>query len=176
MALRTVLTWPDERLREIAQDVPQVDDEIRTLVTDLFETMYAESGVGLASTQVGVPWRVVVLDCGEGSPGPLALINAQITAREGTILWKEGCLSLPGITAEVERAAQITVRYLDPEGLPQQLTATGLTAVCIQHELDHLDGQLYIDRLGELERRAALLAYDDGRSEAQRFAEATALP
>lgn len=172
MALRDVLTWPNARLLEVAADVPRVDAEVQTLIDDLFETMRAQDGVGLASTQVGVPWRVVVLDCGGDTPDPLALVNARIVAREGTVVWREGCLSLPGVTAEVERSARITVAYLDREGVACTREASGLTAVCIQHELDHLDGHLYIDRLGTLERKATLLAYDDARTEAERFAEA----
>jgi peptide deformylase len=174
MALRDVLTWPNARLLELAADVPRVDAEVQQLIDDLFETMRAQEGVGLAATQVGVPWRVVVLDCGGDTPDPLALVNARIVAREGTIVWREGCLSLPGVTAEVERSAQITVEYLNREGEACTREAKGLTAVCIQHELDHLEGQLYVDRLGALERKATLLAYDDARGEAERFAEATA--
>lgn len=163
MALREVLTWPDPRLRAIAAPVAAVDEAVRTLVADLFETMYHEQGVGLAATQVGVAQRVVVIDVGQRDPEPkrrpIALINPEIVARAGTIVWREGCLSLPGITAEVERAEQVTVSYLDPDGAACQIEASGLYAVCVQHELDHLDGQLYVDRLGELERKATLLDY-----------------
>ena len=170
MALREVLTWPDVRLLAVASEVPAVDAAVQTLIDDLFETMRHEDGVGLAATQVGVPWRVVVLDCGRGDVSdPLALVNARIVAREGSIVWREGCLSLPGVTAEVERSARITVEYLDRDGRTCTREAQGLTAVCIQHELDHLDGHLYIDRLGVLERKATLLAYEDARSAADRF-------
>jgi peptide deformylase len=167
MAIREVLTWPDPRLLEVASDVPLVGDAVRALIDDLFETMYDAPGVGLAATQVGVPWRVVVIDTrdADGERAPLALVNGRIVAREGTILWREGCLSLPGITAEVERSARITVDYLDREGRPQRLEAEGLKAVCIQHELDHLDGHLYVDRLGRLERKATLLEYAEVRAE-----------
>ena len=167
MAIREVLTWPDPRLLEVASDVPLVDDAVRALIDDLFETMYDAPGVGLAATQIGVPWRVVVLDTrdDDGEKAPLALVNGRIVAREGTILWREGCLSLPGITAEVERSAHITVEYLDRDGQPQRLEAEGLKAVCIQHELDHLDGQLYVDRLGRLERKATLLEYEEVQAE-----------
>lgn len=167
MAVREVLTWPDPRLAQVAADVVSVDEAVRRLIDDLFETMYDEGGVGLAATQVGVPLRVVVLDCGPrgeaGEPRPLALVNARIVEREGTIVWREACLSLPGVSADVERAARIVVDYLDRDGLTCRLTAEGLDAVCIQHELDHLDGQLYVDRLGLLERKAVLLEYDDAR-------------
>lgn len=164
MAILEVLTWPDPRLREIAQPVTTVDESTRQFVRDLFETMYAEQGVGLAATQVGVPLRVVVLDCGGEEPSPIALINADIVERDGTILWREGCLSVPGVTAEVERSESIVVQYLDEHGEQRSLQASGLLSVCVQHELDHLDGQLYIDRLAELERKATLVAYDDARS------------
>ncbi len=168
MALREVLTWPDQRLLEVAADVPLVDDAVRTLIDDMLETMYAAPGVGLAATQLGVPWRVVVMDCrdAEGERSPLALVNARIVDRAGTVLWREGCLSLPGVTAEIERSERVTVEYLDRDGEPQRLEAINLLAVCIQHELDHLDGHLYLDRLGLLERKATLLEYDDARAEA----------
>tara|TARA_B100001250_G_C19426422_1_gene625550 strand:- start:88 stop:603 length:516 start_codon:yes stop_codon:yes gene_type:complete len=165
MALREVLTWPNPRLREVAQPVSKVNDEVKALVRDLFDTMYDEGGVGLAATQIGVPLRVVVMDCGMEEKRPIALINAEIVAREGTILWQEGCLSVPGVTAEVERSAHINVHYLDATGQPQALEADGLLAVCVQHELDHLDGHLYFDRLAEFERKATLIAYEDAAIE-----------
>lgn len=163
MAVLEVLTWPDERLRQIAQPVPVVNDQVRAFVADLFDTLDTVGGVGLAATQVGTPWRVVITDCGKRAPNAQrrALINPEIIDRDGTVIWREGCLSLPGVSAEVERSARITVAYLDTTGAAQTLTCGGLEAVCVQHELDHLDGQLYIDRLGLLERRATLNAYDD---------------
>ena len=167
MAIRTVLTWPDERLRVIAQDVDVVDEAIRDLVRDLFETMYDEGGVGLAATQIGDNRRVVVVDCGGDEPDPKAIINGRIVEREGTVMWTEACLSIPGVNAEVERAKSIVLAYLDTEGEPAELHASGLLSVCIQHELDHLDGQLYIDRLGTLERKATLLDYDEVTVEEQ---------
>lgn len=167
MTVRTVLTWPDRRLLQTAEPVEEVDDTIRTLVEDMFETMYDEDGVGLAATQLGIPLQVVVLDCGtRDEPAPLALINAEIVEREGTIVWREGCLSLPGVTAEVERAERIVVEALDPSGRAITVEAEGLTAVCIQHELDHLDGQLYVDRLGKLERLSVLSDYSNVREQA----------
>lgn len=178
MAIREVLTWPDARLLEVASDVPLVDDAVRALIDDLFETMYDAPGVGLAATQIGVPWRVVVLDTrdDDGDKTPLALVNGRIVEREGSILWREGCLSLPGITAEVERSARVTVEFLDREGRPQRLEAEGLKAVCIQHELDHLDGHLYVDRLGRLERKATLIEYAEvqAEQEAEQAAERAA--
>ncbi len=164
MSTLTVLTWPDPHLRQTAVPVEKFDDSIRTLVANMFETMYAEEGVGLAATQVGEALRIVVIDCGLDEPHPLALVNATITEREGTIIWMEGCLSIPGVKAEVERSERIVIEYSDSSGRPQSLEATGLLSVCIQHELDHLGGQMYFDRLGEMERRATLNAYDDARS------------
>ncbi len=168
MAVREVLRWPDPRLLEIADDVPEVDDGVRALAEDLVETMYTSGGVGLAATQIGVPRRVVVVDCSPRDEDverqPLVLINARIVEREGTILWREACLSLPGVSAEVERAEKIAVEFLSYEGTRHRLEADGLWSVCIQHELDHLDGQLYADRLGALERKATLQAYDERRT------------
>ena len=169
MTVRTVLTWPDRRLLQSAEPVEAVDEPIKTLVADMFETMYAQNGCGLAATQLGIPLQVVVLDCGgEDDPQPLALINARIVERDGEVVWNEGCLSLPGITANVERAKTIVVEALDEEGEAIRVKAGGLTAVCIQHELDHLVGQLYVDRLGKLERLAALADYDKARTAAER--------
>ncbi|MEE2788125.1 MAG: peptide deformylase [Myxococcota bacterium] len=161
MALRTVLTWPDERLRTIASEIMHIDDDTRLLVRDMFDTMYAEEGVGLAATQIGVALRLIVVDCSAERERPLALINPTIVHGEGQVLWPEGCLSLPGVTADVERFESIIVEYFDPSGHARRLETTGLEAVCIQHEVDHLDGQMYIDRLAELERKATLMAYDD---------------
>ncbi|MGK0360317.1 MAG: peptide deformylase [Bradymonadia bacterium] len=161
MAVLEVLTWPDDRLRVIADEVPAVDDAVRAFVGDLFETLADIGGVGLAATQVGKPWRVVIMDCRkrDEEAKARALINPRIIAREGTVVWMEGCLSLPGAYAEVERSAQVTVAYLDEQGVARTLTCAALEAVCVQHELDHLDGQLYIDRLGALEKRATLNEY-----------------
>ena len=168
--LLNILTWPDARLLDIAAEVSTIDV---TFITNLFETMYDAGGIGLAATQVGVAQRAVVIDCGprvgddEHPPRPFALINAQIVERSGTIIWREGCLSLPGVTAEVERSEVIVVDFLDVQGCPQRQRFEGLEAVCVQHELDHLDGLLYVDRLGLLERRATLLEYDDLSQEEQ---------
>lgn len=172
MTVRTVLTWPDKRLLATARPVEEVDVPIQALVDDMFETMYAANGVGLAATQIGVPLDVVVMDCGtRAAPAPLALINPRIVEREGLIVWNEGCLSLPGVTAEVERAERVVVEYLDREGEARKIEASGLLAVCIQHELDHLDGQLYVDRLGKFERLSVLGDYDRARAEPRRAAE-----
>lgn len=137
------------------------DDGLRTLVSDMFETMYDESGVGLAATQIDIHERVIVLDCGGEEPNPLALINPEIIHRDGTFYWAEGCLSIPGVRADVERSETITIRYHDGDGTSQLLDATGLLSVCIQHEIDHLDGLMYFDRMGPLESKSVLNAYQD---------------
>ncbi len=163
MALREILTFPDPRLAEKSLPVVAVDDGIRLLVDDMFETMYKNEGVGLAAPQVGALVRVLVIDCGEReghdpdaplTPSePIALINPEIVAREGTISWEEGCLSVPGYSDAIERSRQITVRFLNRDGEPQTLTATGLLSVCIQHEIDHLEGILFVDRLSRLKQQ-----------------------
>ena len=159
MTIRTILTWPNEKLRNLAEPVIHFNDELKTLVSDMFETMYDAQGVGLAAIQIGVNQSVVVMDCGADDAEPITLVNPQIVERVGSIIWREGCLSFPGVTAEVERAQGVTIEYQDLEGQAHRLEADGLLAVCIQHELDHLDGQLYFDRMGELERKSALLEY-----------------
>ena len=161
MTRRTVLTWPNPRLRDVAEPIEVIDDAIRELVADMFETMYDEQGVGLAAIQIGVPLRVVVVDCGLDERAPLALLNPVITERTGSIHWAEGCLSIPGVRAEIERSDRISLTYQDEHGVERTREATGLLSVCIQHELDHLDGKMYFDRLGEFERRAVLNAYAD---------------
>ncbi len=161
MALRDILTFPDSRLARKSTPVETVSDETRQLIDDMFETMYVAEGVGLAAPQVGVTKRVIVLDCGarereEESPlrpiEPIALVNPVIKAREGKITWEEGCLSVPGYTDEVDRAAKITVEALDRDGQTMTLEAEGLLAVCIQHEIDHLEGVLFVDRLSRLKQ------------------------
>ncbi len=176
MATLEVLTWPNPALQVVADPVTTFDAALAQLVADMFETMEAEGGVGLAATQVGVPLRVLVMDCGprgDGGPAPLAVINPQITRREGRLVWNEGCLSVPGVQADVERDAEITVAFVDVTGAPQTLALTELEAVCLQHEVDHLDGRLYIDRLGPLERRVVLKDYAE-RGEAEPAAADTA--
>ncbi|MBV70430.1 MAG: peptide deformylase [Myxococcales bacterium] len=161
MARLTVLTWPDEALRIVAKPVDYFDQGLAQLVDDLFETMYAEKGVGLAATQVGVDRRLLVVDCGQDEREPYALINPELESYEGELIWPEGCLSIPGVRADVTRHAHIVVRYKDHSGLDHKLSANGLLAVCLQHEIDHLDGKMYFDRLGMLERRSVLNAYRD---------------
>ena len=153
MALLKILEYPDPRLRTRASPVTAVDDRIRRLVADMFETMYAAPGVGLAATQVDVHERVIVMDVSEEKNQPLALINPEIIEREDVETGEEGCLSVPGFTESVERARRVRVRALDTMGKPLEFEADGLLAVCVQHEIDHLDGKLFVDYLSELKRQ-----------------------
>jgi peptide deformylase len=153
MSLLTILEYPDPRLRTKARPVEHVTDEIRTLARDMLETMYVARGVGLAATQVDVHIRLLVMDVSEQKNEPRVLINPEIVARDGCEVGEEGCLSVPGFTESVERAARITVRFLDEQGAQQELAVDGLAAVCIQHEMDHLEGKLFVDYLSELKRQ-----------------------
>jgi len=152
MALLQILEFPDPRLRTRAQSVTQVDAALRTLIDDMFETMYAAPGIGLAATQVNVAKRLLVIDISEKRDEPLVLINPDVLAREGVEETEEGCLSVPGVFDKVTRAEKIRVRALDRDGEPLEFEAEGLLAVCIQHEIDHLDGKLFVDYLSELKR------------------------
>lgn len=152
MSLLNVLHFPDPRLRTRAEPVEAVDDDVRRLVDDMFETMYAAPGIGLAATQVNVHRRVIVIDVSEGKDQPLCLINPEITALDGIEEMEEGCLSVPGVYERVSRADRITVSALDRDGAPYSLDAEGLLAVCIQHEMDHLEGKLFVDYISSLKR------------------------
>lgn len=152
MALLTILEFPDPRLRTKAVPVAQVNDDIRRLIDDMVETMYAANGVGLAATQVNVHQRLVVIDVSEERNQARAFINPEIIARAGVELSEEGCLSVPGTYEDVERAQLVTVRALDRDGVEFTLQADGLLGVCIQHELDHLNGKLFVDYLSDLKR------------------------
>jgi len=152
MAILSILEFPDDRLRKKALPVAEVDQSIRQLVDDLFETMYAAPGVGLAATQVNVQQRVLVLDVSEQKNEPLCFINPEILQETGREESEEGCLSVPGIFEKVCRARKIVVRALNREGESFEIEAEGLLAVCIQHEIDHLNGILYIDYLSPLKR------------------------
>ena len=153
MAKLTILEFPDPRLRTRAAPVAAVDDSIRTLIDDMFETMYAAPGVGLAATQVNVHKRVLVADVSQEQDQPLAFVNPEIIERDGKTEAEEGCLSVPGIFDKLTaRSARIRVRALDRDGKPFELDAEGLLAVCIQHEMDHLEGKLFVDYLSELKR------------------------
>lgn len=152
MALRTILEFPDPRLRTRARPVTEFDAALGTLVDDLFETMYAAPGIGLAATQIDVHQRVIALDVSEDKSTPVALINPEILSREGEESTEEGCLSVPGIFDEVKRAAKIRVRYQDRTGAVFERDYEGMLAVCIQHEMDHLEGKLFVDYLSDLKR------------------------
>ncbi|GAB4167494.1 MAG: peptide deformylase [Wenzhouxiangellaceae bacterium] len=153
MAKLTILQYPDPRLRRKARPVETVDETVRQLADDMLETMYAARGIGLAATQVDRPLRMLVMDLSETRDQPQVLINPEILEAEGRQICEEGCLSVPGEYAEVERAERIRVAALDREGKPQQIDADGLLAVCIQHEIDHLDGKVFVDYLSPLKRR-----------------------
>ncbi|MBK1718221.1 peptide deformylase [Thiocystis violacea] len=152
MAKLDILTFPDPRLRNKALPVDRVDERIRQLVDDMLETMYAAPGIGLAATQVDVARRVVVIDISENHDTPLCFINPRILASEGQEQMDEGCLSVPGFFETVTRAERVTVEALDRDGRPFTLEADGLLAVCVQHELDHLDGKLFVDHISMLKR------------------------
>ena len=152
MAKLEILHFPDKRLRTVAEPVDVVDDSIRSLVADMLETMYAAPGIGLAATQVDVHKRVIVMDLSEDKNEPLCLINPEIIQSEGLEQTEEGCLSVPDIFETVERAERVTVRALDRDGKEFTLEADGLLAVCIQHEMDHLLGNLFVDYLSPLKQ------------------------
>lgn len=159
MAIREILTAPDPRLRQKSRPAEAVDDLLRALMDDMIETMHAAPGIGLAAVQVGVPLRVIVMDlAGEDeAPAPLYFVNPEILdPSEDTSVYEEGCLSVPDFFEEVERSARCRVRYLDYHGTPQILDAEGLIATCIQHEIDHLEGILFIDHISRLKRERIL--------------------
>jgi peptide deformylase len=153
MALRTILEYPDQRLRTRAQPVTQFDAELGQVIDDMFETMYAAPGIGLAATQVDVHKRLLVIDISEVRNEPLVLINPEILSREGVAETEEGCLSVPGIFDEVKRAAKVRVRYQDRTGAVIEREFEDVLAVCIQHEMDHLEGKLFVDYLSDLKRQ-----------------------
>lgn len=167
MAVRKVVIWPDPVLSAVAKPVATVDDSVRQLVRDMFDTMYYANGVGLAAPQVGVSQRILVIDLNpkgrargeelddlkaQGFDGPRAFINAEIIKKDGKIVWEEGCLSVPGINEEVERAEHVVVRALDEQGKLFEKEMAGLYAVAIQHELDHLNGKVFVEYLSRLKR------------------------
>lgn len=152
MSQLTVLKYPDERLRKVAEPIATVDDALRATIDDMFETMYESQGVGLAATQVDIHKRLFVADCSEDQNEPLVFINPEITKAEGHFTNDEGCLSFPGVYAKVERAEKVTVQALDRNGESFSLEADGLLAICIQHEIDHLNGKLFVDYLSPLKQ------------------------
>ena len=156
MPLREVLQFPDPRLKRKSVPVGEISDEIRALARDMIEVMYDEPGIGLAAPQVGEAVRLVVMDTSWNEEGgekdPRVMVNPEIVLREGTLTWTEGCLSVPDFQAEVERAARVVVRYTDLDGRAHEEDVSELRAVCFQHEIDHLDGVLFIDRISRLKR------------------------
>ena len=153
MTRLTILEYPDPRLRTRAVPVDAVDAELRELIDDMLETMYAAKGIGLAATQVDVHQRVLVTDISEERNAPRAFINPEILSRDGVETSQEGCLSVPGYYDDVERAARIRVRALDRDGKSFEEDLDGLLAICVQHEIDHLDGKLFVDYLSEMKRQ-----------------------
>jgi peptide deformylase len=153
MAILDILHFPDARLRNVAKPVAQVDDSVRKLIDDMLETMYDAPGIGLAAIQVNEPRRVIVVDISEERNAPLALVNPEILEKHGEETMDEGCLSVPGVYEPVQRAEQIRVRATDRNGESFERDVDGLLAVCIQHEIDHLDGKLFVDYLSNLKRQ-----------------------
>ena len=153
MAILTILEFPDPRLRKKAMPVADVDDELRGLIDSMFETMYAAPGIGLAATQVDVHKRLLVADVSPEKDDPHVLINPEILEKDGVAVSEEGCLSVPGYFEEVERAEYIRVRYLDRDGSVVETDAEGLLSICIQHEMYHLNGKLFVDYLSEAKRQ-----------------------
>ncbi|RME50947.1 MAG: peptide deformylase [Deltaproteobacteria bacterium] len=152
MAILPILTYPDPVLTQRAEPVEEVTEDLVELSKNMLETMYAAPGIGLAAPQIGVSKRLIVVDIGEEHRHPIVLLNPEITHREGKIVYTEGCLSLPGIVDEVTRAQRVVVKGLDIEGKSEEIDAQELLAVCLQHEIDHLDGILFIDRLSSIKR------------------------
>jgi peptide deformylase len=153
MAIRTILEFPDPRLRTRAQPVTEFNAELGRTIDDMFETMYAAPGIGLAATQVDFHKRLIVIDVSEAHDEPLVVINPEILSREGVAETEEGCLSVPGIFDEVKRAARIRLRAQDRTGAVFERDYEGVLAVCIQHEMDHLEGKLFVDYLSDLKRQ-----------------------
>ena len=156
MGIRDVLQFPDPRLRRRSEPIEKITDELRQLAADMLETMYDEPGIGLAAPQVGASVRLVVLDtqwtADDADRKPCVFVNPELTERSGELIWNEGCLSVPDFSADVKRAERVVLRALDLEGREVIETASGLRAVCFQHEVDHLDGVLFIDRISRLKR------------------------
>jgi peptide deformylase len=156
MALRPVLKFPDKRLQQRSEEIEEITDEIRELAADMCEVMYDEPGIGLAAPQVAAPMRLIVVDTDwteeDAERSPLVLVNPELHEHEGKITWSEGCLSVPDFEAEVERAERVLLRAQDLDGKEVEIRAEGLQAVCFQHEVDHLDGVLFIDRISRLKR------------------------
>ena len=152
MAILDILSYPDSRLNDLATKVDKIDDAIRALIDDMAETMYAAPGVGLAAIQVNVPKQIIVIDVSEDKSDLRVFINPEITRREGLAVNQEGCLSVPGVYENVERADSVTVTALDRNGSRFTLNASGMLATCIQHEIDHLEGKVFVEYLSDLKQ------------------------
>lgn len=152
MSLRPILRFPDPRLKKVAAPVTKIDDSIRKLVRDMAETMYEAPGIGLAATQVDVHQQVIVIDASETKDQLLVLINPVLIEQEGIQTGEEGCLSVPGIYDKVDRAERVVVQYLDLDGVKQKISADGLLAVCLQHEMEHLEGHVFVEHLSLLKQ------------------------
>ena len=173
MALRDIIILPDKRLRSVSKPVVAIGDEIRTLVADMFETMYEAPGIGLAAIQIGIPSRVIVMDLSkrEAEAETRVFINPEITwSSEEKSLYEEGCLSIPDVHEDVERPARVKIRYLDLEGKPHEEDAEGLFATCIQHEVDHLNGVLFIDHISKLKRERITKKFTKAAKKAEKDA------
>ncbi|MBA2709042.1 MAG: peptide deformylase [Tatlockia sp.] len=155
MAIRKILYLPDERLRQVAKPVEQFDDALQTLIDDMFETMYHARGVGLAAPQIGIGLRLSVIDIAGDKKEQLVLINPEIIEREGEFEYDEGCLSVPGAYDKVIRAERVKIRALDRSGKPYEMSGDGILGECFQHEIDHLNGKLFVDLLSPLKRAIA---------------------
>lgn len=153
MSVLTILEFPDDRLRKKAEPVPVVDAQVRKLLDDMLQTMYESKGVGLAATQVNVHKRIIVIDVSENKDQPICLINPELIEQQGSEEREEGCLSVPGFFENVKRAESVKIRALNRDGQSFELQAEGLLAVCIQHEMDHLDGKLFVDYLSPLKKQ-----------------------
>ncbi len=154
-----IVLYPEQGLREVCAPIPEMTDDLDKLIDDMFYTMYEAPGIGLAAPQIAVQERLIVVDVSEKKDQPIALINPEIVQSAGTITWEEGCLSLPGVYAKVKRPSDIIVRGMDRDGKQVEFEANELLAVCIQHEIDHLDGKMFIDHLSGLKRTRALQKY-----------------
>jgi peptide deformylase len=175
MAKLTILEFPDPRLRTKAAPVTDFDAALKQLAADMLETMYEAPGIGLAATQVNVHRQILVLDVSEEKDQPMVIVNPKIVSREGSQTYQEGCLSVPGIFADVDRADRIRVEAQDAEGNPLAIEADGLLAVCIQHEMDHLVGKLFVDYLSPLKRELVRKKLEKQRRHAAEPATAAAL-
>jgi peptide deformylase len=170
MALRDIITLPDTRLRLVSKPVDRIDDSIRRLVADMFETMYEAPGIGLAAIQIGEPVRVITMDLAhkDEPKQPQTYINPEVLWNsEERATYEEGCLSIPEYYEEVERPAQVKIRYLDLEGVPREASAEGLLATCLQHEIDHLNGVLFIDHLSKLKRSRVIKKFTKAAKRAE---------